>query len=166
MHLARFPRVFLAHLSTPLEPMERLSKELGVEIWIKRDDCTGMSTGGNKTRKLEFLMAEALEQGADMVMTQGATQTNHGRQTAAFAAKLGLKCHILLEDRTGYQDGNYNTNGNVLLDHCMVRQRRSFQPVTICPAKWNARRRPSVRKVTRSMSFPAAAQIRQGLWDM
>ena len=117
MHLARFPRVFLAHLATPLEPMERLSKELGVEIWIKRDDCTGMSTGGNKTRKLEFLMAEALEQGADMVMTQGATQTNHGRQTAAFAAKLGLKCHILLEDRTGYQDGNYNTNGNVLLDH-------------------------------------------------
>ena len=91
MHLARFPRVFLAHLATPLEPMERLSKELGVEIWIKRDDCTGMSTGGNKTRKLEFLMAEALEQGADMVMTQGATQTNHGRQTAAFAAKLGLK---------------------------------------------------------------------------
>jgi hypothetical protein len=97
--------------------MERLSKELGVEIWIKRDDCTGMSTGGNKTRKLEFLMAEALEQGADMVMTQGATQTNHGRQTTAFAPKLGLKCHILLEDRTGYQDGNYNTNGNVLLDH-------------------------------------------------
>ena len=117
MHLARFPRVHLAHLPTPLEPMERLSKELGVEFWIKRDDCTGMSTGGNKTRKLEFLMAEALEQSADMVMTQGATQTNHGRQTAAFAAKLGLKCHILLEDRTGYQHGNYNTNGNVLLDH-------------------------------------------------
>ena len=76
-----------------------------------------MSTGGNKTRKLEFLMAEALEQGADMVMTQGATQTNHGRQTAAFAAKLGLACHILLEDRTGYDNANYNTNGNVLLDH-------------------------------------------------
>ena len=70
MHLARFPRVFLAHLSTPLEPMERLSKELGVEIWIKRDDCTGMSTGGNKTRKLEFLMAEALEKGADMVLIE------------------------------------------------------------------------------------------------
>lgn len=97
--------------------MKRLSKELGVELWIKRDDCTGMSTGGNKTRKLEFLMAEALQQGADMVMTQGATQTNHGRQTAACAAKLGLDCHILLEDRTGYDDANYNTNGNVLLDH-------------------------------------------------
>jgi len=97
--------------------MKRLSKELGVDLWIKRDDCTGMSTGGNKTRKLEFLMAEALEQGADMVMTQGATQTNHGRQTAAFAAKLGLDCHILLEDRTGYNNANYNNNGNVLLDH-------------------------------------------------
>ena len=72
MHLSRFPRVHLAHLPTPLEHMKRLSKELGTEIWIKRDDCTGMSTGGNKTRKLEFLMAEAIEQGADMVMTQGA----------------------------------------------------------------------------------------------
>ncbi len=60
MHLSRFPRVHLAHLPTPLEPMKRLSKELGVELWIKRDDCTGMSTGGNKTRKLEFLMAEAI----------------------------------------------------------------------------------------------------------
>ena len=117
MHLARFPRLHLAHLPTPLEPMPRLSKELGTEIWIKRDDCTGLSTGGNKTRKLEFLMAEALEEGADMVMTQGATQTNHGRQTAAFAAKLGLDCHILLEDRTGYDNPNYNHNGNVLLDH-------------------------------------------------
>ncbi|MEM6896924.1 MAG: D-cysteine desulfhydrase [Pseudomonadota bacterium] len=118
MHLARFPRIHLAHLPTPLEPMPRLSKELGgPEIWIKRDDCTGLSTGGNKTRKLEFLMAEAQAEGADTVMTQGATQTNHGRQTAAFAAKLGLDCHILLEDRTGYNNLNYNENGNVLLDH-------------------------------------------------
>src|SRR5690606_7661598 len=85
--------------------------------WIKRDDCTGLSTGGNKTRKLEFLMAEALEQSAEVVITQGATQSNHARQTAAFAAKLGMKCHILLEDRTGSQDANYNLNGNVLLDH-------------------------------------------------
>lgn len=118
MHLARFPRVFLAHLPTPLERLDRLSKELGgPEIWIKRDDCTGLSTGGNKTRKLEFLMAEALAQGADTVITQGATQSNHARQTAAFSAKLGLACHILLEDRTGSNDPNYNTNGNVLLDH-------------------------------------------------
>jgi len=118
MHLSRFPRVFLAHLPTPLERLDRLSRELGgPEIWIKRDDCTGLSTGGNKTRKLEFLMAEALEQSAEVVITQGATQSNHARQTAAFAAKLGMKCHILLEDRTGSQDANYNLNGNVLLDH-------------------------------------------------
>lgn len=118
MHLARFPRVFLAHLPTPLERLDRLSRDLGgPEIWIKRDDCTGLSTGGNKTRKLEFLMAEAQAEGADTVITQGATQSNHARQTAAFAAKLGMGCHILLEDRTGSNDRNYNENGNVLLDH-------------------------------------------------
>src|SRR6056297_2329484 len=117
MHLARFPRHFLAHLPTPLERLDRLSAELGgPEIWIKRDDCTGLSTGGNKTRKLEFLMAEAEAQGADMVMTQGATQSNHARQTAAGAAKLGLACHILLEDRTGSADPEYINSGNVLLD--------------------------------------------------
>jgi L-cysteate sulfo-lyase len=117
MNLARFPRRFLAHLPTPLERLDRLSAELGgPEIWIKRDDCTGLSTGGNKTRKLEFLMAEAELEGADMVITQGATQSNHARQTAAFAAKLGMACHLLLEDRTGSNDPNYKTNGNVLLD--------------------------------------------------
>jgi L-cysteate sulfo-lyase len=117
MNLAKFPRVHLAHLPTPLEPLPRLSKLLGgPEIWIKRDDCTGLSTGGNKTRKLEFLMAEAQAQGADIVLTQGATQSNHARQTAAAAAKLGMDCHILLEDRTGYNHENYRYNGNVLLD--------------------------------------------------
>ncbi|MCY4033396.1 MAG: D-cysteine desulfhydrase [Hyphomicrobiales bacterium] len=116
MYLARFPRRVLAHLPTPLEPMERLSSELGCEIWIKRDDCTGLSTGGNKTRKLEFLMAEAEEGGADIVLTQGAIQSNHARQTAAAAAKLGMDCHILLEDRAGYDAANYRGNGNVLLD--------------------------------------------------
>ncbi|MDD9729805.1 D-cysteine desulfhydrase [Mameliella sp. AT18] len=117
MNLAKFPRVRLAHLPTPLEPLPRLTEFLGgPEIWIKRDDCTGLSTGGNKTRKLEFLMAEALEQRADVVLTQGATQSNHARQTAAAAAKLGMECHILLEDRTGYNHENYRYNGNVLLD--------------------------------------------------
>lgn len=118
MHLARFPRKFMAHLPTPLEPLPRLSAELGgPEIWIKRDDCTGLSTGGNKTRKLEFLMAEAELQKADLVMTQGATQSNHARQTAAFSAKLGMQCHLLLEDRTHSNNANYNNNGNVILDH-------------------------------------------------
>jgi len=88
----------------------------GPEIWVKRDDCTGMSTGGNKTRKLEFLLAEAQAQGADLILTQGATQSNHARQTAAGAARLGLACHILLEDRTHKTDLDYTRNGNVFLD--------------------------------------------------
>lgn len=115
--LAQFPRVQLGHLPTPLEPMDRLSEALGgPRLWVKRDDCTGLSSGGNKTRKLEFLMADAVQSGADTVITQGATQSNHARQTAAAAAKLGLDCHILLEDRTGSNDENYILNGNVLLD--------------------------------------------------
>ncbi|WP_101067754.1 D-cysteate sulfo-lyase [Roseovarius salinarum] len=118
MNLALFPRVRLAHLPTPLEPLPRLSEALGgPEIWIKRDDCTGLSTGGNKTRKLEFLMAEAQRQDAEVVLTQGATQSNHARQTAAAAARMGMGCHILLEDRTGYAHDDYRRNGNVLLDH-------------------------------------------------
>jgi len=117
MHLSRFPRVRLAHLPTPLEPMERLSRHLGgPRLWIKRDDCTGLSTGGNKTRKLEFLLGEALAAKADTLITQGATQSNHARQTAAVAAKFGLDCHLLLEDRTGYDTHDYTLNGNVLLD--------------------------------------------------
>ncbi len=117
MHLSRYPRLNFAHLPTPLEPMERLTQLLGgPRLWIKRDDCTGLSSGGNKTRKLEFLMADAIKQKADTIITQGATQSNHARQTAAIAAKLGLACHILLEDRTGYEDEAYGHNGNVLLD--------------------------------------------------
>ena len=115
--LANFPRVLLGHLPTPFEPMDRLSEELGgPRLWVKRDDCTGLSSGGNKTRKLEFLMADAIKKNADTIITQGATQSNHARQTAAAAAKLGMECHILLEDRTGSNDPNYILNGNVLLD--------------------------------------------------
>ena len=117
MHLSRFPRLHFAHLPTPLEPMPRISEHLGgPNLWIKRDDCTGLSSGGNKTRKLEFLMADAVERGADCIITQGATQSNHARQTCAAAARVGMACHILLEDRTGYHDEAYALNGNVLLD--------------------------------------------------
>jgi L-cysteate sulfo-lyase len=88
----------------------------GPRLWVKRDDCTGLSSGGNKTRKLEYLMAEAIAARADVVITQGATQSNHARQAAAAAAKVGMKCHILLEDRTGSTDPDYTDNGNVLLN--------------------------------------------------
>src|SRR5258708_1406114 len=111
MHLARFPRIRRGHWPRPLEPLDNLSRLLGgPRIWVKRDDCTGLATGGNKTRKLEFLMADARAQGADTVITQGAVQSNHARQTAAAAARLGLDCLSLLENRTGSEDANYPRN--------------------------------------------------------
>ncbi|WP_296473446.1 D-cysteine desulfhydrase [Roseinatronobacter sp.] len=120
MHLARFPRYRLGHFPTPLERLDRLSAHLGgPEIWIKRDDCTGLASGGNKTRKLEFLLADALEQGADTLVTQGATQSNHVRQTVAAACRAGLDCHALLERRVTNQGADYETAGNVLLDRMM-----------------------------------------------
>ena len=97
--------------------MENLSRLLGgPNIWVKRDDCTGLAGGGNKTRKLEFLMADAEQQGADTIITLGAVQSNHVRQTAAIAAKMGYQCHVLLENRTSSTDPDFLTNGNVLLD--------------------------------------------------
>ncbi len=127
MLLARYPRLHFAHLNTPLEPMPQLTKLLdGPTLWIKRDDCTGLAGGGNKTRKLEFLMADALEQGADTIITQGATQSNHARQTVAIATKLGMPCHILLEDRTGSEDVDYVYNGNVMLDQLFGGQLRKY----------------------------------------
>lgn len=117
MHISRFPRLHFAHLPTPLEPLKNLSKLLGgPQLFIKRDDCTGLATGGNKTRKLEFLLGEALQKNADTIITQGATQSNHVRQTAAICSKLDLRCEILLEHRTGSKDPDYLENGNVLLD--------------------------------------------------
>jgi len=120
MHLSRFPRVRLAHLPTPLESLERLSAHFnGPNLYIKRDDCTGLASGGNKTRKLEFLMAEALEEKADTIITQGAVQSNHARQTAAAAARLGMGCELLLENRVQDPDKAYLYSGNVLLDRLL-----------------------------------------------
>ena len=117
MHLARFPRVRFAHLPTPLEPMPNLTRLLGgPELYVKRDDCTGLASGGNKTRKLEFLIGDALAQGADTVITHGAVQSNHVRQTAAAACKYGLRCAALLERRVPGHGPEYETAGNVLLD--------------------------------------------------
>lgn len=117
MHLSRFPRVRFTHSPTPLEPMENLTRLLGgPQLFVKRDDCTGLASGGNKTRKLEFLMAEARARGADTVITQGAVQSNHARQTAAAAARLGMKCEIILERRLTKPGPLYETSGNVFLD--------------------------------------------------
>lgn len=115
--LSSQPRTALAHLPTPLEPLDRLSETLGgPRIWMKRDDCTGLGTGGNKTRKLEFLLGAALAEGADTVITFGAVQSNHARQTAAACAALGLPCHLILARKVPWQDPGYERLGNVLLD--------------------------------------------------
>lgn len=138
MHLSRFPRLNIAHLDTPLELMENLSKELGgPNIWIKRDDCTGLAGGGNKTRKLEFLMADALKQEADVIITQGATQSNHARQTAAIATAQNMECYVLLEDRTSSEDPDYNYNGNVMLDQLFGAKLSKFPAGTDMNAAMN-----------------------------
>ena len=135
MHLARFPRVRLAHLPTPLEPAPGLSQALGIDLWIKRDDCTGLAGGGNKTRKLEFLLGDAFEQDADTLVTQGAVQSNHVRQTAAAAAVMGLKCEVILEERTGSKAVDYVNNGNVLLDRLFGAAIRSVPGGSDMPAE-------------------------------
>ena len=127
MLLSEKPRISLGHLPTPLEHMPRLSKHLGgPDIYVKRDDCTGLATGGNKTRKLEFSMAEALEKGADTIVTVGALQSNHVRQTAAAACKLGLACEVLLEHRVVDPSEPYRNSGNVLLDRIFAANIREY----------------------------------------
>lgn len=105
-------RIHLAHLPTPIDKLDRLSEFLGgPELFIKRDDQTGLALGGNKVRKLEFLAADALAQGCDHLVTSGAPQSNHCRQTAAVAARLGLGCTLVLQ---GNQPAE--VDGNILLD--------------------------------------------------
>ncbi len=113
--LARLPRVPLAFLPTPISPLPNLSRYLGgPELFIKRDDQTGLATGGNKARKLEFLLGQAVEAGADTLITAGSVQSNHARQTAAAAAQQGLRCHLVLRG----QPLEF-PNGNLLLDHLL-----------------------------------------------
>ena len=110
MHLARFPRRRYTPGSTPVHALPRLSERLGgPEIFIKRDDLLGLAGGGNKTRKLEFLVADALAQGADTLITCGAVQSNHCRLTLGAAALEGLKCRLVLEERV---PGSYDVNAS------------------------------------------------------
>lgn len=113
--LEHFDRLKLLGAPTPLEKLERLSAWVGRDIYVKRDDITALAMGGNKVRKLEYLGADALAQGADTLITAGAIQSNHVRQTAALAAKLGLGCVALLENPIGTENSNYLNNGNRLL---------------------------------------------------
>jgi L-cysteate sulfo-lyase len=103
--------------NTPLEPLRRLHRSIGgPALFVKRDDCTGLAMGGNKARKLEYLLADAVAQNANVIVTSGAIQSNHVRQTAAAAARLGLECHVVLERRVPSSDSAYYNSGNILLD--------------------------------------------------
>lgn len=119
------PHVSLMEGATPLQEMPRLREALMADgrpcphLYIKRDDLTGLAGGGNKTRKLEYLIGDALEKGADTVITAGALQSNHARQTAAAAAKTGMAAHLILFETVSYDDPAYNTSGNLLLDNIL-----------------------------------------------
>lgn len=119
--LNRMPRVALAHLPTPVEAMENLAAAMGRGggLYVKRDDCTGLAFGGNKVRQLEFYLGEARAQGADTILITGAVQSNFVRCAAAGAAKLGMDCHVQLEERVAGKAGEYRTSGNVLLDRML-----------------------------------------------
>ena len=124
MDLARFPRRRYTPFHTPLEPAPRLSDALGIDLWFKRDDQLGLAGGGNKTRKLEFLVADALGGGADMLITTGAPQSNHARLTAAAAAKEGLRCRLLIEERVAGSYDPHAPGNNLLFDLLGVEARR------------------------------------------
>src|SRR3954463_3313360 len=116
--LSRFPRLGLAHLNTPLEPMRRLSAHLGgPRLWVKREDATGLGFGGNKLRKLDYVLHEALSNSADAIVSGGVVQSNSQRQVAAGAAKLGLACHLAVyHGRVAPPAPEYERSGNAFLN--------------------------------------------------
>jgi D-cysteine desulfhydrase family pyridoxal phosphate-dependent enzyme len=118
--LNSFPRAVIAHAPTPLKRLDSLSARLdGPTVWVKRDDCTGLAGGGNKIRKLEFLVGAAIEAGADVLITAGAIQSNHARQTAAVAARFHMRCILVLTDTVTGQGPVYRCSGNILLDRVL-----------------------------------------------
>jgi len=126
--LEKFERIKLGHFPTPIEHLKNMTKYLnGPNIFIKRDDCTGLATGGNKTRKLEFLMPDAIKNKAQLVVTVGAVQSNHARQTAAACTLLGLQCLIILEQRLKDPPESYMKSGNVFLNKLFGAK------INICP---------------------------------
>lgn len=124
--IARFPRVPLLVGATPVEAAPRLGEALGVSLHIKRDDLTGLAFGGNKVRILEFYFGAARAEGADTILITGSIQSNYARVAAAAAAKLGMACHIQLEERMPDADASYRTSGNVLLDELLGAETFSY----------------------------------------
>src|SRR5215472_18748040 len=116
--LSRFPRLGLAHLPTPLEPMKRLTEHLGgPRLWVKREDATAIGFGSNKLRKLDYVLHEAMANGADTIVSGGVVQSNSQRQVAAVAARLGLACHLAVyHGRLEPPTAEYKTSGNAFLN--------------------------------------------------
>src|SRR5580698_6347833 len=110
---SRFPRYPLAHLPTPLEPMANLSRELEIDLWVKRDDTTGLAFGGNKTRKLEYIVADAVQQQADTLLSWAGVQSNWCRQLVAAANKAAMRAILILLKRPGLPS---DLDGNLLVD--------------------------------------------------
>lgn len=118
----KFPRYRLTFGPTPIEPLKRLSRHVGagVELYAKRDDCnSGLAFGGNKVRKLEYLVPDAIAQGCDTLVTIGGVQSNHTRQVAAVAAKIGMKCRLVQESWVPFHDAVYDRVGNILMSRVM-----------------------------------------------
>src|SRR5690606_2884664 len=116
----RFARYSLGFFPSPLQPLKRLSARLGLEVWAKRDDVSsGLAYGGNKIRKLEWLIPDALAQGCDTLVSIGGGQSNHTRQVAAAAAAAGLKCRLVQEHWAPWEDAVYDKVGNILLSRLM-----------------------------------------------
>lgn len=158
------PRLDLAHKPTPLERLALTSREMGVDIYVKRDDFTGMELSGNKIRKLEYIMADAIASGADTVITCGGAQSNHARATAIAAAKLGLNCRLIL--RTADPSAPPAPEGNILLN-CMA----GAEIVWITPEEYRHREEIFQREETRlrqqgrkPYSIPEGASNALGAW--
>ncbi len=117
--LERFSRAAIGHLPTPVEAMPNLGQELGLSLFVKRDDCTGIGFGGNKVRQLEYYLGAAQDVQADVLLITGAVQSNFVRTAAAMGCKLGMRCHIQLEERVPEISDLHSTNGNVLLDRLL-----------------------------------------------
>ena len=114
--LERFPRAEIGHLPTPLEAMPNLGQDLGLSLFVKRDDCTGIAFGGNKVRQLEYYLGAAQTVNANVLLITGAVQSNFVRTAAAMGRRLGMECHIQLEERVPGISALHRRNGNVLLD--------------------------------------------------
>lgn len=125
-NLHRFPRAQLMSGPTPLERLHNLSAELEIELWLKRDDLTGLSFGGNKTRQLEFYLGDAQQKGADTILITGAVQSNFVRSAAAAAAKMGMQSVLQLEERVQGMGAEYYSSGNVFLAEILGAEHMSY----------------------------------------